>query len=231
MVLDPDSQVRREAKYSLTAEQARLAVAAGKNDTQISAFALAPSAPEVVYLAEMNQQAISRDGGKTWNAQTGKTSSRIVALAVSPTNSNVVYAGTESLGLYKSTDGGTTWVAMNQGLGQQPGERLSVTALAIDPQNPERVYAALGTWVGTSHASLLPRGIIQSLDQGQTWRLVDLGRNQVISRLVIVYHKLYALAGGRLVVLRLQNGVNASTAYDTSEVSTNGPACTGSDCR
>ncbi len=231
-VLDSNLQVRQEALGSLRALLSHLALAAGKNERLVSAFAVAPGQPDVVYLAEFNQLSISRDGGKTWNMLAGTTPSRVVALAVSPVSPDVIYAGTESMGLYKSTDGGATWFAMNQGLGFEPGVRLSVTAIAVDPQNPDNAFVARGAWAGTSHASFLPLGVVQSLDKGQTWKSVDLGTNQAISRLVIVNHKLYALSGDRLVLLRLQNGVYASTLYDNnSEVSANGPACAGSNCR
>ncbi len=175
-VLDSNLQVRQEALGSLRALLSHLALAAGKNERLVSAFAVAPSQPDVVYLAEFNQLSISRDGGKTWSTLAATTPSRVVALAVSPANPDEIYAGTESLGLYKSTNGGATWFAMNQGLGFEPGVRLSVTAIAVDLQNPDRVYLARGAWVGTSHAIFLPLGVMQSLDKGQTWKPVDLIR-------------------------------------------------------
>ena len=201
-VLDSNLQVRQEASGSLTALLSHLALTAGKGASLVSAFAVAPSQPNIVYLVEFNQLSISRDGGKTWSTLAGATPSRVVALAVSPVSPDVIYAGTESMGLYKSADAGTTWFAMNQGLGLEPGVRLSVTAIAVDSQNPDSVYVARGAWVGTSQASFVPMGIMQTLDNGQTWKSVDL-TNQAISRLVIVNHKLYALSGNLLVLLRL----------------------------
>ena len=59
----------------------------------------------------------------------------VTALAIDPQNSSIVYAGTGS-GVFRSTDGGTNWVAVNSGL-----TTLSVTTLAIDPQSPGTVYA------------------------------------------------------------------------------------------
>ena len=189
---------------SLDALRVALARAAGKNERLVGAFAIAPRAPNVVYLAEFNQLAISRDGGKTWNAVAGTTSSRVSALAISSANPDIIYAGTESLDLYKSTDGGTTWVAMNQGLGLAPGVRLSVTALAIDPQNPARVYAARGAWVGTSAASLLPLGVMLSVDGGASWQNVNLPATQAaVTRLVISDNHLYAATPDQVVSIRI----------------------------
>ena len=203
-VLDSNLQVRQEAFGSLTALLSHLASTAGKEGCQSrQALAVAPSQPDIVYLAEFNQISSSRDGGKTWGTLSGVTPSRVVALAVSPVSPDVIYAGTESMGLYKSADAGTTWFAMNQGLGLEPGVRLSVTAIAVDPQNPDSVYVARGAWVGTSQASIIPMGIVQTLDNGQTWKTVDFVSNQAISRLVVVNHKLYALSGDLFVLLRL----------------------------
>jgi hypothetical protein len=231
-VLDSNLKVRQEASGSLTALLSHLALAAGKNDRLVSAFAVAPGQTRIVYLVEFNQLSISRDGGMTWGTVAGATPSRVVALAVSPVSPDVIYAGTESMGLYKSDDAGTTWSAMNQGLGLEPGVRLGVTAIAVDPQNPDSAFVARGVWVGTSHTSFFPMGIMQSLDNGQTWKSVDLSTDQAISRLVIVNHKLYALSGDQLVSLRLQKGAYASTLYDNNGgVSEDGPACAGSHCR
>ncbi len=199
-MLDSDPQVRQEAVASLDAERSRFAMAAGKDPQLVSAFAVAPSAPNVVYLAALNQLTLSRDGGKTGTALAATTPSRVTALAVSPANSSVLYAGTEALGLYKSTDGGTTWVAINQGLGLQPGVRLTVTALAVDPQNADHVYAARGVWIGGTDASLTPLGVAQSTDGGATWQDVSFPATRgAINRLLIDSNKLYASTPNQVV--------------------------------
>jgi HEAT repeats len=197
-VVDADPQVRQEAGSSLNALRVYLAQMAGKPKKQVAAFAVAPGSAQVVYLGALNEVSTSRDGGATWTAL-ATTPSRVTALAVSPADPNVIYAGTESLGLYKSSDGGATWVAQNRGLGLAPGVRLSVTALAIDPQNPDRVYAARGAWVGASPASLMPMGAMLSVDGGASWQAVNLPTMpEAINRLVIIGNTLYASAQNQI---------------------------------
>lgn len=198
-VLDQDIKVRREASGSLDALRSNFAANAGKNERITSAFATAPGNPNQIYLAEMNHVSISRDGGKTWNLTAAAPPSRVTALAVSPSDVNQVFAGTESMGLYESTDGGTTWTAKNQGLGLDPGVRLTVTAIAIDPLNSGRVYAATGEWIGTSEATLTPLGIKMSMDSGNTWQPVTMTPgSSATTRLVIFGNTLYALTGDQV---------------------------------
>jgi len=56
-------------------------------------------------------------------------------------NPQIVYAGTWEEGVFKSTDGGGTWAAVNAGL-----TTMQVLALGIDPSNPQIIYA--GTYCG-----------------------------------------------------------------------------------
>jgi photosystem II stability/assembly factor-like uncharacterized protein len=63
----------------------------------------------------------------------------VSTLAVDPQNPRTVYAGTYGRGVFKTTDGGTSWSAVNSGL-----TTLSVNSLAIDPQNPNTIYAGTG---------------------------------------------------------------------------------------
>jgi HEAT repeat protein/sortilin (neurotensin receptor 3) len=199
-VLDQDLQVRQEASASLDALRAHLARSAGKDQGLISVFAAAPGARNLVYLADFDQLWVSRDGGGTWSLTAESLPSRITSLAISPASADTVYAGTESMGLYRSTDGGATWSPMNSGLGLDPGMRLSITALAIDPLQPDHIYAALGMWIGTSHASLVPMGVMLSVDGGASWQSMSLpATGAAIARLVISGNTLYAISRDRVL--------------------------------
>lgn len=116
------------------------------------------------------------DNGLTWkNVSDGffKTSS-VGALAVSPSDPNVIYAGmgeaevrgvttTHGDGVYKSTDAGKTW----EHLGLAKTRHIST--IRVHPQNPDLVYvAAQGNFWGKN----AERGIYRSADGGKSWKLV-----------------------------------------------------------
>ena len=97
----------------------------------------------------------------------------IGAMAVAPSDANVVYVGTgESdirsqnsygIGMFKSTDGGKTWVHIGLEKSRQSGR------IAIDPINPNRAYVAA---LGHIYAPNPDRGVFRSVDGGKTWKKV-----------------------------------------------------------
>lgn len=95
-----------------------------------------------------------------------------VSLAVSTLWPELLYAGGASGGVYRSNDGGQTWLAINEGLGQTPGASLRITALAVDDQDPQRVVVATAYGLGSRIA---PAGLYESRNAGNSWtRLTDL---------------------------------------------------------
>ncbi|PYR54204.1 MAG: glycosyl hydrolase, partial [Acidobacteria bacterium] len=115
------------------------------------------------------------DGGTTWRAVTDGqiTSSSVGAVAVAPSNPDVVYIGTgeadirgniiQGDGAYKSTDAGKTWAKI--GL----TETQNISKIRVHPTNPDLVYvAAFG-----HHAAPNPdRGVFRSKDGGKTWEKI-----------------------------------------------------------
>ena len=99
--------------------------------------------------------------------------SSIGALAVAPSNPNVVWAGTGEAfirshisignGIYKSTDAGRTWTHM----GLDSTGRIA--RIAIDPGNPDIVFVAAQ---GHSYGPQQDRGIFRTTDGGKTWQRV-----------------------------------------------------------
>jgi photosystem II stability/assembly factor-like uncharacterized protein len=115
------------------------------------------------------------DGGTYWeNISDGFfTSSAVGAMAVAPSDPNVIYVGTGEAsirgdvswgdGVYKSTDGGKTW--RNVGL----EDTHHIGKIQIHPQNPDIVYvAALGHAFGPNEE----RGVFRTLDGGKSWQRV-----------------------------------------------------------
>jgi photosystem II stability/assembly factor-like uncharacterized protein len=116
------------------------------------------------------------DGGLTWNPVTDKTkdmSASIGAIAVAPSDANIIYAGTGEAcirgniiagnGVYKSTDAGKTW--SYTGL----RDTAAIGRLIVHPTNPDIAFvAALGHPFGPN----AERGIFRTTDGGRTWTKV-----------------------------------------------------------
>lgn len=87
----------------------------------------------------------------------GLTSGRITAVAVSPASSQIVLFGGAEGGVWRSTDGGASFVPASDNQVD-----LSVNSIAFAPSNPAIVYAAMGS-------DFLGTGVLKSTDSGQTW--------------------------------------------------------------
>ncbi|MCG6987167.1 MAG: glycosyl hydrolase [Gemmatimonadetes bacterium] len=112
------------------------------------------------------------DAGQHWRPLTDTflTAGAVGAVAVAPSDPNVIYVGTGSAcirgnisvgkGVWRSTDGGDTWVHV--GL-PKSGE---IGSIVVDPRDPDLVYvAALGDPFGDNPE----RGVYRSRDGGRTW--------------------------------------------------------------
>ncbi len=134
-----------------------------------------PSQPNVFYMGQVNGGVWkSVDYGRTWAPIFDHESSQSIgAIAVAPSDPNVIYVGSgEGLhrpdlsvgnGIYKSTDAGKTW----SHLGLRDG--FQIPALAIDPRDPNRVFAAV---LGHPYGPNEERGLFQTTDGGQSWKKV-----------------------------------------------------------
>src|SRR5713101_779728 len=142
---------------------------------KVNAVAGVPGNPAVYYFAA--------DGGGVWKTTDGGTvwkpifdkepAASIGALALAPSNPNIIYAGTGvngvysdigyGNGIYKSTDAGETW----QHLGLEDTRHIG--RILIDPRNPDLVLvAAIGHAFGPNEE----RGVFRSADGGRTWKKV-----------------------------------------------------------
>ena len=96
----------------------------------------------------------------------GGVSGRVTSLAVDPTNSNIAFAAAAGGGLWKTTDGGTTWNPVTDNF-----PRLSSGSVAIDPNNPSTIY--IGTGEMNFNIDGYPgEGIFKSTDDGASWSQV-----------------------------------------------------------
>ena len=134
-----------------------------------------PDQPNVFYVGAVDGGVWkSTDYGRTWNPIfDGQETQSIGAIAVAPSDSSTIYvASGEGLhrpdlsvgnGIYRSTDAGRTWTHLGLRDGQQ------IPALAVDPTNPKRLFAAV---LGHPYGPNAERGIYRSEDGGQSWTKV-----------------------------------------------------------
>lgn len=201
-----------------------------ENTHSVGAIALHQANPKILWVGtgeRANRQSSSwgdgiyksTDAGKTWQHMGLKDSHHIGRIALHPTNPDIVYVAAmghlwgpnNERGLYKSVDGGKTWeriIYVNDDTG--------VVDVALDPQNPEIVYAA------TYQRRRTPfgfdgggpgSGLHKSTDGGKTWKELrnglpegDYGRIGIS-----IYRK-----DPNLVYISVEQGYqyNASTAYN-----------------
>jgi len=122
------------------------ATAAGctKGTAAVSAIAINPTNPKIIYVGTSMHIRKSRDGGETWAlSDQGLGGVRVISLAIDPSSPAQIFAGTFAEAVFKSWDGGQDWVPDNVGL----KEHISiVSSIIFDPQIPEIMY--LGSTVG-----------------------------------------------------------------------------------
>jgi photosystem II stability/assembly factor-like uncharacterized protein len=142
---------------------------------KVNAVAGVPGNPAVYYFGA--------DGGGVWRTTDGGTVwkpifdrqpvASIGALALAPSNPNIVYVGTGVNGLYadisfgngvyKSSDAGETW----QHIGLEDSRHIA--RILIDPRNPDIVLVAA---MGHSFGPNEERGVFRSTDGGKRWKKV-----------------------------------------------------------
>ncbi len=160
----------------------------------IGAIALAPSDPNIIYVA--SGEGLQRpdlsvgdgiyksvDGGKTWKHLGLRDGQQIPALVVDPRNPDRLlaavlghpYGPNPERGIFRSTDGGSTWQKV---LSKE--ENTGGSDLEMDPANPDVLYACLwrarqGPWEDANSYGGTGGAIYKSSDGGLTWRQLTKG--------------------------------------------------------
>ena len=180
----------------------------GLKTSQISALAVHPVQTTTLYAGTTNGMFRSTNGGRTWSAiNNGLNQLNIISVIINPSTPLTVYAATNdnnipgpNTGVYKSTDGGDSWVLKKTGMTQ-----TDVVSLAIDPVSPQTLYAGTNSgpiyktvdgadnWTPVpnsptpvyslsvdphNHTTIFAAmhfsngGILKSVDSGATWQFV-----------------------------------------------------------
>jgi photosystem II stability/assembly factor-like uncharacterized protein len=125
------------------------------------------------------------DAGMSWSlSRSGlPIADAIISFVIDPQRSSTVYAvlydefddgfGDVHAGVYKSTDGGANWNAVNDGLPPKHYGSIPLSALTIDPKDPATLYA--GTY----------NGVFKSTKGGASWTATNSGLTQNITSLAI----------------------------------------------
>ncbi|MEP6494299.1 MAG: glycosyl hydrolase [bacterium] len=158
----------------------------------VGAVAVAPSNPDIVWVGtgEANNMRSSSwgtgvyksvDGGRTWSSAMLPKSQHIGKIVIDPRDPSVVYvaalgplwASGGERGLYKTTDGGTTWTNT-----KQISKYTGFTEIAMDPSNPDVLYAASLERERREYG-FLPGGaesaVYKTIDGGKTWTQLKQG--------------------------------------------------------
>ena len=155
-----------------------------KGTEHISKIIIHPNNSDVVWVAAQGplwnkggERGVYKttDGGKSWKQVLGDSAwTGATDLIIDPRNPQVLYAATwdrhrtvaalmsggPGSGIHKSTDGGETWEELTQGL---PSSNMGKIGLAISPQQPDVLYAAIELDRTTG-------GVYRSADQGASWK-------------------------------------------------------------
>nr|MBC7244984.1 TniB family NTP-binding protein [Chloroflexota bacterium] len=190
------------------------AATGGIGEMIVHSLVIDPNNPRTLYAA-VGMQGVWRsiNSGESWEPVTGNINELVLALAIHPLHSQVLYAGT-GRGVYYTGTGGQHWEPRNEGL-----ISTNVLSLVAVPERPGHFYALTGldvfkttddgnTWVSVTRGLARPNvlalavdpdfpdtlyagtwysEIYRSADGGQTWWLVNggLARDAPISALVV----------------------------------------------
>ena len=119
----------------------------------------------------------SIDGGKSFKNMGLKSTHQIAEIAIHPENSNIVYAAavghlwgyTGDRGLFKTEDGGKTWIKVLGGLPND--KKTGCTEIVFHPKNPDIMYA------GFYHRLRQAASFISGGEQGGLYKSIDGGKN------------------------------------------------------
>lgn len=190
-----ENEVPRRSFYKALEYWLRLRVGRdGKFDTELAKQAIdqrdaLPPSPDPAYRAPGSQSPtncwvnigpVNLMGPQNEiYAGTYPLSMRKTGICVAPSNPAIIYVASATGGVWKTVNSGTTWTPCSDAWPFQVA-----SCVAVDPTNPNIVYAGLGDYHGSG---LQTAGLMKSVNGGTTWSLLGNGamRNRIISRICI----------------------------------------------
>ena len=159
-------------------------------DSVFRSLTVEPNDPDIVILGtDRNGMVKSTDGGQTWTRlraglrASDQGYSEVWDIDISASNPDVIMAATldspgppsgtrVAAGLYRSEDGGETWIQLNCGF-----TTSRVVSIRIDPSDPEAAVVGLegGFPSYTGDSNYYPGGIFRTEDAGENWDRLELG--------------------------------------------------------
>jgi photosystem II stability/assembly factor-like uncharacterized protein len=168
---------------------------------ECTALTVDPGAPSTIYAGSggydnygnrVNQFVESTDSGETWvpigNLTNISWITAIVIDTTSPVQSRTLFVSLYGSGIWKSTDGGSTWSAVNSGLNPA---NLYATSLVISPANKDILVAAFD-----SHRIGPTGGIYVTSDGGASWSLASASLCNVYTLAIDFKHPQIVFAAG-----------------------------------
>jgi photosystem II stability/assembly factor-like uncharacterized protein len=194
-----------------------------ENTLAIARIRIHPTNPDIVYVAALGdpygatpERGVFKttDGGRTWTKSLFRDQrTGAVDLSMDAAHPDVLYgalwevfrtphslsSGGPGSGLFKTTDGGTTWkeISRNEGLPKPVWGKIGV---AVSPADANRVYAIIEAADG---------GVFVSDDGGQTWKINNDDRR--LRQRAFYYTRIYADPQARETVYILNTGLYRST--------------------
>ncbi|MEO8432045.1 MAG: hypothetical protein ABI592_11095 [Acidobacteriota bacterium] len=179
-------------------------------------LAVAPTAPPTLYTGNRGLGLYrSRDGGATWSEMRSGLEGVLTSIRVDPSSPTTVYVTSRAPycpivptcqsrnGIAKTSDGGETWRLLTGGFGD--GQLLSINDLAIDPQMPDHLFAAMADGV---YGPGTVGGVFISRDAGESWRPENEGlTGETISTLAVAGGSRSVFAGSSASVFKTIAGV------------------------
>ena len=120
---------------------------------------------EQVRVMRLNQASLGSAGAGvepmqwTWLGP-GNIGGRVRALLIHPTNPNIIWAGSDTGGIWKTGNGGSTWQPVDDFMAS-----LNISTLVMHPANPDLIYAGTGGLRGA--------GVFKSNNGGVTWAQLE----------------------------------------------------------